>query len=263
MALGEIIRKRREQRGLTQDQLAQQAGISKPYLSNIETGKAKNPPSDSVLISLERALEFEPSKLTRLAHLARTPIDIRQEREQLLAHVQKLRSVMKQLLSEAPRRDMGGIDLEKFAEDIFSNGNLGELPTGTAVPVINKVADGYPRHFTDLEYSATMADEYVRCPDLQDPQAFAVRVVGDSMEPDYHEGDTVVFSPAAPTCSGDDCFVRFEAEAETTFKRFYQDDEQTIRLQPLNSKYPAETYSREQITGLWRAVFRIQRLRES
>jgi len=260
MSLGEIIRQRREQLGRTQDQVAAQVGISKPYLSNIETGKAKNPPSDTVLKALERGLEFESGQLTHVAHLARTPMDVRQEHELLEAEVHKLRSVIKDLLSQAPRKDAGGIDLDALTAKIQGSGNIRQISAGVAVPVINKVAAGYPRHFTDLDYPTSIADEYVRCPDLHDPQAFAARVVGDSMEPDYHEGDTVVFSPATAVRNGDDCFVRFEDDGSTTFKRFYEDDEQTIRLQPLNSKYPAEIYAREQISGLWPAVYRMERL---
>ncbi len=87
-----------------------------------------------------------------------------------------------------------------------------------------------------------------------------MRVVGDSMEPKYHEGDIVVFSPNTSPQSGNDCFVRFGDDDGTTFKRFYQDDEKTIRLQPLNNKYPAQTYPLEKITGLWPVVFRIERI---
>lgn len=260
MSLGQIIRQRREQFGLTQDQVARQAGISKPYLSNIETGTAKNPPSDGVLRALEKGLHFEPNQLTRFAHIERTPRDIRQEHENLAAEVQKLRSVLKELLAGRRQKGPAGVDPRKLAAEFPEKTNVQRLSPGVAVPVINKVAAGYPRYFTDMDYPPSVADEYVRCPDLHDPQAFAARVVGDSMEPKYHEGDIVVFSPARPAESGDDCFVRFEQDDETTFKRLYVDDEQTIRLQPLNSKYAAEAYPRERITGLWPAVFRIERL---
>ena len=130
------------------------------------------------------------------------------------------------------------------------------------VPVINNVAAGYPHHFTDLDYPPGVADEYVRCPDVHDPQAFAAQVVGDSMEPDYREGDIVIFSPNLEFRSGDDCFVRFEEAGETTFKRVYQDDQDTLRLQPLNRAYPAQTHAREAITGLWPALFKLQRVRD-
>jgi len=127
------------------------------------------------------------------------------------------------------------------------------------IPVINKVPAGYPRDFTDLDYPPSVADEYVRCPDIHDPQAFAARVVGDSMEPDYHEGDIVVFAPNTPAESGQDCFVRLET-GETTFKRVYQDTPATLRLQPLNARHPAHIISRREVTGLWPAVVRIAHL---
>jgi len=262
MSLGKIIRRRREHKGMTQDVVAAQAGISKPYLSNIETGKAKNPPTDGILKALERVLEFERGQLTRLAHLQRTPMDVREERENLEAVVRKLRAVLKQLHETTPRRRLGGIDLDSIAELVRDRSNVRQLSGGVAVPIINKVAAGYPHHFTDLDYPPSVADEYTRCPDIHDPQAFAARVVGDSMEPTYVEGNIVVFSPNTSARSGDDCFVRFDADRGTTFKRYYQDEEQTIRLQPLNSRYPSKVYAREEITGLWPAVYRIQRVRE-
>lgn len=261
MSLGEIIRQRREQAGITQDRLAAQVGISKPYLSNIETGKTKNPPSDGVLKAMEKALGFQPDELVRLAHLVRTPADVRDEHELLEAELNKLRGVVKELLSCRPDSQSAGLDLDGVLVRLQARSNISGISAGVAIPLINKLAAGYPRHFTDLDYPPSVADEYVRCVDMHDSQAFAARVVGDSMEPQYHEGDIVVFSPNTPARSGDDCFVRLEGEGGTTFKRFYSDDEATIRLQPLNSKYPAEVYPREQITGLWPAILRIERLR--
>jgi SOS-response transcriptional repressor LexA len=261
MSLGEIIRRRREEAGLTQDRLAAQIGISKPYLSNIETGKAKNPPSDGVLRAMEKALGFQGDQLVKLAHLARTPADVRDEHELLEAEVNKLRSVLKELLSRQGEKHAGGVDIGGLSAQLGGRDNIKAISAGVAIPLINKVAAGYPQHFTDLDYPPSVADEYVRCADVHDGQAFAARVVGDSMEPQYREGDIVVFSPSTPVHSGDDCFVRFEGEGGTTFKRFYRDDETTIRLQPLNSKYPSEAYTREKITGLWPAILRIERLR--
>src|SRR4029079_13743306 len=122
-----------------------------------------------------------------------------------------------------------------------SAGNVEQITTN-AVPVINRVSAGYPRDFTDLSYPKGIADDYVGCPDVHDKDAFAARVHGDSMSPKYREGDIVIFSPAAGTKSGDDCFVRFE-DGHTTFKRvFFEKDESgrgVLRLQPRNEKYRA------------------------
>lgn len=172
---------------------------------------------------------------------------------------------------------------------------MGVLPA--QVPVVNRVAAGYPTAFTDLGYPARIADEYVSVPDVFDGDAFAARVVGDSMEPVYREGDIVVFSPSAATVDGSDCFVRFERNEESTFKRVYFESPpaagtppgtgmphgpgmppgslpgvsdgaegataieqkpaeiKRIRLQPLNSAYPARVVDREEVAGLYAAVY--------
>ncbi len=145
-----------------------------------------------------------------------------------------------------------------------SAGNV-EHVTTNAVPVINRVSAGDPKDFTDLAYPKGVADEYVSCPDVSDRDAFAARVHGDSMWPKYREGDIVIFSPVAAHKNGDDCFVRFE-DGHTTFKRvFFESDESgksVLRLQPRNEKYRAQTVPSETVSGLYKAVFKYQRVDE-
>jgi len=259
MSLGSIIRSRRKELGLTQEIVAAQVDISKPYLSNIETGRAKNPPSDGVVRSLERALSFRPGELLNIAHIVRTPRDVREKYERYEAEIQKLRGMIRDLRRGAAQV----VDLDELesTEDGEAPGGA-ELSIGQLVPIINSVAAGYPHHFTDLDYPPGVAEEYIRCPDIHDPQAFAARVVGDSMEPDYRQRDIVVFSPNAAVRDGDDCFVRLEEGEGTTFKRIYRDNERSVRIQPLNSTYPAQVVACERITGLWPAILRIHHLRE-
>ena len=59
--MGAKIRRQRRRLGLTLDDLAAKTGISKPYLSLIETGRVNNPPSDEKLRKLERTLGFGAS----------------------------------------------------------------------------------------------------------------------------------------------------------------------------------------------------------
>lgn len=138
------------------------------------------------------------------------------------------------------------------------------VPLPLEVPLINSVAAGYPTEFTDLGYPARVADEYVRCPDVHDPDAFAARVVGDSMEPIYFEGDIVVFSPLKALANGQDCFARIEPDQSTTFKRVFFEKNpaghEVIRLQPLNNRYPPSVYLREQVAGLYAAVSVIRKI---
>ncbi len=84
------------------------------------------------------------------------------------------------------------------------------------------------------------------------------------MMPDYREGDVIVFSPGKAVKSGNDCFVRLERDAETTFKRVYfetgERGEEMIRLQPINNAYSPRVFPREDVAGLYVAVKAIREI---
>ena len=280
--------------GFTLDELAALTGISKPYLSLIETGRVANPPSDEKVRRLEQALQFKPNELLSQAHLQRTPRDVRAMLQKLLQEKKRAGSgkdgggggggaasvaVLPEPRSLNPEPSSAPLNLD----DAYLSGALRELVETTsppapaaiplvprfdpsrvaAVPIVNKVSAGYPKDFTDLSYPPRVADSYVGCPDLNDPDAFAARVHGDSMMPKYREGDVVIFSPAAAPRDGDDCFVRFD-DGQTTFKRVFFETADggapAVRLQPRNESYRPQLVPRHQITGLFRAVYRYQRV---
>jgi len=258
MSLGQIIRKKREQLNLTLDEVSGRVGFSKPYLSTIETSKVKNPPSDKLLRKLEKILKFEPGLLLHIAHMEGLPSDIRQKYESSEAENKKFRQFLKNLISKKA-------DVKKLGA-LLAKDNLGieqekaPLAAGRMVPIINKVAAGYPEDFNDLDYPVGIADDYVRCPDIHDPNAFGVRVVGDSMQPKFQEGDIVVFSPAAEVHNGDDCFIRFAEPHETTFKRVFFEPGNKVRLQPRNESYSPLIIEGKRINGLYRAVIKYEKL---
>jgi SOS-response transcriptional repressor LexA len=265
--LGGKIRKQRRRLGLTLDELAGKTGISKPYLSLIETGRVPNPPSDEKLRRLEQTLGFGANELVTQAHLQRTPRDVRAMLQRLL--VDRANGVSDK--TQLKPGFAGAVNLD----DAYVSGALAELVERSvgnvervatnSVPVINRISAGYPRDFTDLSYPPRVADEYVGCPDVFDRDAFAARVHGDSMTPKYREGDIVIFSPAQNPKNGDDCFVRF-GDGQTTFKRvFFEEDEErraVMRLQPRNEKYRPQVIRAEEVAGLYKAVFRYQRVDE-
>ncbi len=272
-SLGSKLRRRRSKLGLTLDEVSGRTGISKPYLSLIETGRVPNPPSDEKLRRLEQSLGFTPGELVTQAHLQRTPRDVRAVLQSLLEKGSGPGGAKAEKPESAAGSDRdglkGGVNLDDaylsgVLQDLVerSAGNVEQVATN-AVPVINKVSAGYPKDFTDLSYPRGVADDYVACPDVNDPDAFAARVYGDSMMPKYEEGDIVVFSPAANPRNGDDCFVRF-SDGHTTFKRvFFETDESgtaVVRLQPRNERYRPQTVRSEDVSGLYRAVYRYQRI---
>ena len=258
MSLGEILRKRREELDLTLDRVGEQVGFSKPYLSTIETCKVKNPPSDELLIKLEKVLKFEQGSLLHIAHVERMPADIRKNFESTRAESDKLKQIVKKIM--VAKGDKSKINKLLHESNVQNDAHAETFSAGRLVPVINKVSAGYPTDFNDLDYPVGVADDYIRCPDLHDMNAFAVRVIGDSMEPKFREGDIVVFSPATEVKNGDDCFVRLATPHETAFKRVFFDTGSKVRLQPRNEKYTPLIIEGNKLSGIYKAVAKIEKL---
>jgi len=250
--LGTKLRQQRRRLGMTLDDLAAKASISKPYLSLIETGRVPNPPSDEKLRRLEQSLGFSDGELISHAHLHRTP--------------HAVRAILSQLLQKST--GLPGDDDQQFARLIeqLTQKMDSSLPhtAATLIPIINSEASAYPRGFTDLSFPLTVVTDFISTPDLNDKDAFAIRVFGDRMTPKYTAGDIVIFSPAAKVHSGDDCFVCFD-NGDTSFKRifFENEDGDVVRLQPRNEKYRARIIPADKITATYLAVFRHHRLDSS
>ena len=79
-------------------------------------------------------------------------------------------------------------------------------------------------------------------------QYFGLKIKGDSMEPDYLDGDVIIFQKQDDCENGDDCIVMVNSN-DGTFKRVFK-NENGIILQPLNNKYQPMIYSNEQIETL-------------
>lgn len=276
LSLAQSIRHRRRELGLTLQQLADRADCTKGYLSSIENDRRPGTPSHALLQRLESALQLPPDTLTLAGGWQATPALVRQRVRTLEEQSRAARQLADLLKRQGVDTIFKSGELERLVSRLtpepapssneHSSGGMawmGTLPM--QVPVINRVAAGYPTEFTDLGYPARVADEYVSVPDVADADAFAARVCGDSMSPTYLQGDIVVFSPAASTPEGADCFVRFERNAETTFKRVYFErspgGDELIRLQPLNSAYPPRTVPREDVAALYAAVYVVRAVR--
>jgi SOS-response transcriptional repressor LexA len=221
-----------------------------------------------VLGRIESALQITPGPLVRLADWQRTPAHVRAEVERLTAQSRTLANWLTRATGE---HASGGRNLDALYRSGELQRTLDAQQANVArlasvcyqVPLINKVAAGYPAEFTDLEYPARVADEYISVPDVSDPAAFAARVVDASMLPEYRQGDIIIFSPARAAADGDDCFIRLMPDHHTTFKRVFFDDEQTVRLQPLNPAFASQQVTLDEVSGIYPAVYRVQPIRSA
>jgi phage repressor protein C with HTH and peptisase S24 domain len=186
------------------------------------------------------------------------PADVRQQFEAYESENQRWRKLVRTLMDKKGR----GSELNDLlsTNDLQIDRSISKIEPGRLIPIINRVPAGYPVDFDDLQYPAGFADDYVRCPDIDDPQAFGVRVIGDSMEPKFVQGDIVIVSPAVEVRSGDDCFVRLATPHETTFKRVFFEADNMVRLQPRNEKYSPMILEGSRINGIYRAVIKYEKL---
>lgn len=75
--LGKMIKILRDNKGLTQEQLAEALDISCPYVSGLECGKKI--PSLSIFLGLVEILETEPNTLLRGSYTIHDVIHLRKE----------------------------------------------------------------------------------------------------------------------------------------------------------------------------------------
>ena len=119
----------------------------------------------------------------------------------------------------------------------------GSIPAGTPMECIEDIID-------TEEIPADMLNG--------GKQYFGLKVKGNSMNPEYLDGDTLILLKQDNCESGDDCVVMVNGN-DGTFKRVIKNEEkQTIKLQPLNTTldengnflYEPITFTKEQIEQL-------------
>jgi len=238
VAWRQMLAQFRRRADLSKSALAKSLRVSVSYITKLEAGQ--RPPPEAQREAIADVLQLEEQE--------RVAFHVRAELERADPKCLKYLELIvaqrdSRLDAEAQGRAAGEI-----AEGQF---------TTQPVPIINKVAAGYPREFTDLDYPTGVADAYIAVPDITDPNAFAFYVYGDSMEPQFPEGTLLIASPNSEAYDGDPCFVRFDPSAKVTgctFKCVYFNRDGRIRLAAINQKYPEQLYDRDQINGIWPVV---------
>ena len=77
---------------------------------------------------------------------------------------------------------------------------------------------------------------------------FGLRIKGNSMYPEYLDGDTIILEKVDDCENGQDCCVMVNGD-DGTFKRVFK-NESGIILQPLNPEFQPIVYTNEQIEKL-------------
>lgn len=196
MTIGELIRKLREDRGLSLNMLAIKAGVSSATISYIENGR--NRPSFPTLEKIAKALNADLDSMVAL---------------------------MKEVPDEKyQKRDMLDVDL-KFK-----------------VPLVGSVRAGKPIIAEDNIEEYLLYDH--RGLNINNTY-FALRVVGDSMDKLFRQGDIVLIEKTDTVCSGQIAVVGINGNEATVKRVTLADGNIALIPESHNAAYTTKVYSIE------------------
>ncbi len=124
---------------------------------------------------------------------------------------------------------------------------LVDLPLISSVPA-GKVATMFHPDYTD---------DVVTVDDVKDPQAFALKVKGNSMSPKIEDGDVVIVSPAKEVHNGDIAVVRVGGEDTLKKVKF---EGNYVHLIPFNPEFEPVTVKKKDVNFVWKVVKMIKEL---
>lgn len=130
-------------------------------------------------------------------------------------------------------------------------------PRQRHVPLIGLAQAGAAGFFDDAGYPAGGGWDEIPFPEVGDPNAYALEISGDSMEPVYRDGDIVIVSPAAPVRRGDRVVVK-SAAGEVMAKELLRQSARRIELRSLNPAHEMRILDLADLSWMARIVWASQ-----
>jgi len=146
---------------------------------------------------------------------------------------------------------------DSLAEFVAQMGEDNASVLAQRVPVIGYAQAGDNGYFDDAGYPTGSGWDEVLFPQISDLHAFALEISGTSMEPIYHDGDTIVVSPAAGIRRGDRVVVKTK-DGEVMAKELTRQSARKVELSSLNRDHPDRSLDIEEIDWMARIVWASQ-----
>lgn len=147
--------------------------------------------------------------------------------------------------------DATGAPLGEFIDGI---GTQDRSALAQRIPVIGYAQAGSQGYFDDAGYPAGTGWDEVLFPHVGDPKAYALEINGDSMEPVYRDGDTIVVAPNASIRRGDRVVVKTTG-GEVMAKELLRQSARKVELVSLNRAHPDRTLEAQEIAWIARIVW--------
>ncbi len=147
-------------------------------------------------------------------------------------------------------------DFEEFAALVTAAGKE-KAALSTPIPLIGFAQAGRGGFFDDGGFPVGGGWDFVAFPGVQDENAYALEVSGDSMLPLYREGDILIVSPSADIRRGDRVVVKTR-EGEILAKELMRRTANRVELRSFNPDHPPVTYDLSELDWIARILWASQ-----
>lgn len=149
-----------------------------------------------------------------------------------------------------------GASIANFASLIAAGPNA--LSHGSRpIPVIGFAQAGNHGFFDDAGFPLGGGWDTVNFPDIDDDNAYALEISGDSMLPVFREGDVIVISPQADVRRGDRVVVKTR-NGEVMVKLLQRKTASHVELLSFNPDFPARTIALTDLHWIARVIWASQ-----
>jgi phage repressor protein C with HTH and peptisase S24 domain len=146
-----------------------------------------------------------------------------------------------------------GTNIDTFVQLIEDSGR----PARQAVPLIGFAEAGAGGYFDDGGFPAGKGWDEIPFPAVNDENAYALEISGNSMEPAYRDGAVIIVSPAASVRKNDRVVVKTR-EGEVMVKELKRKTSKSIELRSINPAHTDRTLPVRDVLWIARIVWASQ-----
>lgn len=126
-----------------------------------------------------------------------------------------------------------------------------------SIPLIGFAEAGSGGYFDDGGFPVGKGWDEIAFPQVNDENAYALEISGDSMLPAYRDGDVIMVSPAAPVRRGDRVVVKTK-NGEVMVKELKRQTAKLVELKSLNPEHAERTLPIDQVVWIARILWASQ-----
>ena len=145
-----------------------------------------------------------------------------------------------------------GTPIEVFMSLLTKASGYG--PSGPTIPLIGMAQAGTGGFFDDAGFPAGGGWEEISMPSVDDENAYALEINGDSMEPVYRQGDILIVSPSA-NCRRGDRVVAKTLAGQVLFKILKRQTAKTIELESFNPDHEDIVFTLDEMDWVARVLW--------